>query len=140
MKDIPARNDAAPAKLSNDDSKMANSVGAEIYAAQCSACHAPDGAGVPTMFGPLKGSSIAQASSPKTVIRAVLEGVRSAPTDKYPTPHAMPAFASKLTDGEVASVATYVRNSFGNQASAVSASDVTAMRHVATVSLHSISN
>lgn len=124
VKEIPARGDDAPAKLSDEESKQAQSVGGEIYAAQCSACHAPDGAGVPTMFAPLKGSSLAQSRNPKTVIRAVLEGVRSAPTDKYPTPHSMPSFAPKLTDGEIAAVVNYVRNSFGNQAAAVSESDV----------------
>jgi mono/diheme cytochrome c family protein len=124
VKGIPARGDEAPAKLSDDQSKQAQSVGKEIYAAQCSACHAPGGAGVPTMFAPLKGSSLAQSRNPKTVIRAVLEGVRSAPTDKYPTPHSMPSFAGKLTDGEIAAVVNYVRDSFGNQAAAVSESDV----------------
>jgi mono/diheme cytochrome c family protein len=124
VKEIPARGDEAPAKLSDEESKQAQSVGGEIYATQCSACHAPDGAGVPTMFAPLKGSSLAQSRNPKTVIRAVLEGVRSAPTDKYPTPHSMPSFAPKLTDGEIAAVVNYVRNSFGNQAAAVSESDV----------------
>jgi mono/diheme cytochrome c family protein len=54
----------------------------------------------------------------------VLEGVRSAPTDKYPTPHSMPSFGPKLTDGEIAAVVNYVRNSFGNQAAAVSEGDV----------------
>lgn len=128
VKGIPARGDEAPAKLSDDQSKQAQSVGKEIYAAQCSACHAPGGAGVPTMFAPLKGSSLAQSRNPKTVIRAVLEGVRSAPTDKYPTPHSMPSFAPKLTDGEIAAVVNYVRNSFGNQAAAVSESDVHGVR------------
>lgn len=124
VKDIPARGDDEPAKLSDNQNKQAQSVGGEIYAAQCSACHAPDGSGVPTMFAPLKGSSLAQSKNPKTVIRAVLEGVRSAPTDKYPTPHSMPSFAPKLTDGEIAAVVNYVRNSFGNRAVGVSAGEV----------------
>ena len=36
----------------------------------------------------------------------------------------MPSFAWKLSDQEVADVATFVRNSWGNEASAVSVSDV----------------
>jgi mono/diheme cytochrome c family protein len=124
VKGISARGDEAPAKLSDEEGSKAQSVGGEIYAAQCSACHAHDGGGVPTMFAPLKGSSLAQSKNPTTVIRAVLQGVRSAPTDKYPTPHSMPSFAAKLTDGEIAAVVNYVRNSFGNQAAAVSPGDV----------------
>jgi mono/diheme cytochrome c family protein len=80
------------------------------------------------MFAPLKGSSVAQSSNPKTVIRAVLEGVRSAPTDKYPTPHSMPPFSWKLTDQEIAAVVNYVRNSVGNRAAGIDADDVHAIR------------
>jgi mono/diheme cytochrome c family protein len=36
----------------------------------------------------------------------------------------MPPFKQLLSDGEVAAVATYVRQSWGNQAAAVSALDV----------------
>jgi mono/diheme cytochrome c family protein len=40
----------------------------------------------------------------------------------------MPSFAWKLTDQEIADVATYVRNSWGNRASPVSAGDVATLR------------
>jgi mono/diheme cytochrome c family protein len=40
----------------------------------------------------------------------------------------MPSFAPKLTDGEIAAVVNYVRNSFGNQAAVVSESDVHGVR------------
>jgi mono/diheme cytochrome c family protein len=36
----------------------------------------------------------------------------------------MPSFASKLTDGEIAAVVNYVRNSFGNRAVGASAGEV----------------
>jgi mono/diheme cytochrome c family protein len=36
----------------------------------------------------------------------------------------MPSFASKLTDGEIAAVVNYVRNSFGNRAAGVDAGKV----------------
>ena len=129
MKGIPARGDEAPGKLSDDQNKQAHSVGGEIYRRSAPPVTRPTEAGVPTMFAPLKGSSLAQSKNPKTVIRAVLEGVRSAPTDKYPTPHSMPSFASKLTDGEVAAVVNYVRSSFGNRAAAVSMDDVHDVRN-----------
>jgi hypothetical protein len=41
----------------------------------------------------------------------VLEGARTAPTDRRPTTAAMPAYGWKLTDAEVAAVLTYIRNS-----------------------------
>jgi mono/diheme cytochrome c family protein len=40
----------------------------------------------------------------------------------------MPGFAAKLNDEQVAAVATYVRNSWGNKAGAVLAKDVTKLR------------
>jgi mono/diheme cytochrome c family protein len=40
----------------------------------------------------------------------------------------MPAFAWKLSDDQVAAVATYVRNAWGNKASPVGADRVAAMR------------
>jgi mono/diheme cytochrome c family protein len=36
----------------------------------------------------------------------------------------MPSFAWKLTDQQIADVSTYIRNSWGNRASPVSATDV----------------
>ena len=44
--------------------------------------------------------------------------------DKAPTAAAMPAFAWVLNDDQVAAVVTYIRNSWGNSAPPVSASDV----------------
>jgi len=40
----------------------------------------------------------------------------------------MPSFAWKLTDQEIADVSTFIRNSWGNRAAAVSASEVAALR------------
>lgn len=105
------------------------SLGALVYATQCSACHGPDGEGIPHMLPPLHNSSFAQATNPLSVVRLILEGGAAAVTDRYPTRHAMPAFDWKLTDREVAAVASFVRNSFGNRAPAVSANDVAAIRN-----------
>jgi mono/diheme cytochrome c family protein len=40
----------------------------------------------------------------------------------------MPSYADKLSDPEIASVATYVRNTWGNAAPRVTASQVAALR------------
>ena len=53
---------------------------------------------------------------------------RSVATDPAPTGPAMPALGWKLSDAEVAAVVTYIRNSWGNTASAVPASDVESVR------------
>jgi len=53
-----------------------------------------------------------------------LQGGRGAVTAGNPTSGAMPSFAWKLSDEQVAAVATYLRNSWGNAAKPVSADDV----------------
>jgi mono/diheme cytochrome c family protein len=50
-------------------------------------------------------------------------------TNARPTPLSMPAFDWKLTDDQIAALASYVRNSWGNSAPTVSASDVQSLRH-----------
>jgi mono/diheme cytochrome c family protein len=55
----------------------------------------------------------AQATS---LIRVVLEARAQSPTDAAPTRPAMPSFAWKLSDTDIAAVLTYIRNSWGNAA------------------------
>ena len=128
IKDLPAREQYDENQPPESMESAAQKVGAEIYAAQCSACHAPGGEGVPTMFAPLKGSSLAQSTNALTIIRLIVEGGQTAVSDKYPTPLAVPSFAWKLTNDEIAAVTTYVRNSFGNRAPPVNAEEVAEIR------------
>ncbi|MDB5693131.1 MAG: alcohol dehydrogenase [Alphaproteobacteria bacterium] len=102
--------------------------GAAIFADACAACHVADGSGVPRFFPPLRGDASLQSKDPTTIVRIILEGSRSLPTPARPTPLAMPAFAWKLDDNEIASVATFVRNAWGNSAPAVPASKVAKLR------------
>jgi mono/diheme cytochrome c family protein len=67
---------------------------------------------------------LVQSESPTSLIRVILEGSRSAATDQAPTAPAMPALGWKLNDAQVAAVVTYIRNSWGNAAAAVTADDV----------------
>ncbi|HVV93138.1 MAG TPA: cytochrome c [Hyphomicrobiales bacterium] len=105
-----------------DDKVMA--AGEAIYVDQCAACHKADGTGVPGMFPPLRGNANVQARSPTTVAHAILYGVRTEPTNARPTPFAMPAYGWKLKNPEVAAVATYVRNAWGNHAAPVTRDQV----------------
>lgn len=102
--------------------------GAAIYFDNCSACHVSDGSGVPRFFAPLRGSGKVNARDPTTVIRAILQGARAVPTESRPSPLTMPAFDWKLSDEQVAAVATYVRRSWGNAGGPVSAREVERLR------------
>lgn len=59
----------------------------------------------------------------------ILAGDRTGPAPGRPSPLTMPSFAWKLPDAEVADVATYIRNSWGNRATPVSADAVKSLRH-----------
>jgi mono/diheme cytochrome c family protein len=57
-----------------------------------------------------------------------LAGTRIGISRERPTGFVMPSFAWKLTDQEIADVATYIRNSWGNMAPAVTPTMVAEMR------------
>jgi len=113
---------AQAASLPSDQGVM--KVGAQIYADECSGCHGANGKGVSGLFPSLGGTPVVQQADPTSVVHVILRGAIGAGTDLAPTAAAMPAFAWVMNDDQVAAVATYIRNSWGNAASAVKASDV----------------
>ena len=102
--------------------------GQAVYLDNCAACHSAEGTGIPQLFSALKESPSVLADDPISVIRVVLQGAQSVATESAPTGASMPAHGWKLSDEQVAAVVTYIRNSWGNAASAVSASDVKSAR------------
>lgn len=122
IKDLPASGGEKPTPVAAQDATM--KAGQALYVDNCEACHARAGTGVPQMFPALKASALVQSASPASLIRVILEGSRSAATDQAPTAPAMPALGWKLNDDQVASIVTYIRNSWGNAAGPVSAGDV----------------
>lgn len=102
--------------------------GGAIYQDLCSACHAAEGKGVPNMFPDLTETATVSATDPTTVLRVILQGAQSVATDQEPTGPAMPAFGWQLNDGQVAAVASYIRDRFGKKASAVTEQQVQKMR------------
>jgi mono/diheme cytochrome c family protein len=112
--------------LRADDPVM--QAGEAIYRDQCSACHGLDGHGVPQLFPSVADSSIARSNDPTTSIRIVLRGARSVGTVAEPTAPGMPSYGWQLSDIQVAAVLTYVRNTWGGAASAVSPQAVTKAR------------
>lgn len=62
------------------------------------------------------------------MLRLILNGGRAASTGKYPNPTSMPSYAWKLSDQQIAAVASYVRQSWGNKAGTVERSEVSEVR------------
>jgi glucose/arabinose dehydrogenase/mono/diheme cytochrome c family protein len=102
--------------------------GAVIYNKYCAVCHMDDGAGVTNLNAPLKNSSHVRNEKSR-LIKVLLEGMKGGELDGEMYSNAMPSH-NFLTDKEIADVLTYIRNSFGNKASAVNQSEITAIRPV----------
>jgi mono/diheme cytochrome c family protein len=101
--------------------------GKNVYLARCLACHQVDGLGVQNMNPPLVGTTYVLGEKSR-LIKIVLNGFNERVEidgDIYNNP--MPGL-NILTDQEIANVLTYVRNSFGNKASAINASEVKKVR------------
>ncbi|MBV8919593.1 c-type cytochrome [Bradyrhizobium sp.] len=114
------------AALLSSDARM--KLGEAIFVDTCAACHKRSGEGVAHMFPRLAGNVIATQDDPASLMRIILTGGRAASTDATPTAPAMPSLGYRLGDDQVAAVVTYVRNSWGNAASPVSAAMVKALR------------
>ena len=92
-----------------------NERGAKVYAANCQACHQANGQGVKGAFPALDGSAVVKDKAQQIAI--LLNGKGAMPTWK------------QLSDVELAAVATYVKNSWGNSAgSAVQPAEFKAAR------------
>jgi mono/diheme cytochrome c family protein len=125
LKDGAKPAEAAKPIAATDASMVA---GKAIYADRCSACHTPNGDGVVNLFPKLAMAPLINSNDPSSLIRVVLSGSRAGATDAAPTAPAMPAFGWNLSDENVADVLTYVRNTWGNAAPAVSSANVKDVR------------
>lgn len=80
-------------------------IGEQVYAKACLACHQANGDGLPPMFPALKNSPVALGDI-NIHVDMVLNGSKKNP--------AMAAFSAQLSAKEIAGVVTYERNAWGN--------------------------
>jgi mono/diheme cytochrome c family protein len=128
LKDLPART-PEPAVSPPSQAQMDN--GEKIYKGTCVACHEIDGGGSPRIYPPLPGNANLQSVDPLSTLRIILDGAETLTTPRAPNGASMPAYAGKLSDQDIADVATYIRNAWGNAAPAVSADEVAKARNKA---------
>ncbi|MBE9604774.1 c-type cytochrome [Acetobacteraceae bacterium H6797] len=126
LKERGASNAPAPQPVAATDDRMKR--GAAIYDDTCAACHAGNGQGAPGIFPRLANNQNILQADPTAILRVVLQGAQAVGTDAKPTTPAMPSLGWRLNDQQVADVATYIRNSWGNAAPAVTADQAKAMR------------
>jgi mono/diheme cytochrome c family protein len=102
--------------------------GAGIYLNQCSSCHGRDGQGHQDLLPPLAGNSAALEHNAASLINIVLNGAGRIVVNGVPDSYRMTPFRELLSDQDIADVANFVRTSWGNNGSAVSAAQVHALR------------
>ena len=115
QKKISGNGQQPPAKASIEAGKL-------VYAQYCLTCHQADGGGVQNMNPTLINTSYVSGDKAK-LVAVLLNGLNHVEIDGETYSNVMPSF-SYLKDKQIADVLTYVRNSFGNKKSMITASDV----------------
>ena len=125
LKDLPA---GAPEPVVTPPPPAQMADGEKLYRGACIACHEVDGSGSPRIYPPLPGNANLQSADASSTLRIILDGAETVTTPRAPNSGSMPAYDAKLSDQQIADVATYIRNSWGNAASAVTPAQVAAAR------------
>jgi len=132
LKSLPARSQDQFTYASATGAALAagniTSAGALDYLNNCSACHLSSGEGYASTFPVLAGNPVVDAADPSSLISIVLHGNGEVATHDVATRFTMPPFDWRLNDQNVADVVTFIRSSWGNQASAVTAEQVAKIR------------
>jgi nitrite reductase (NO-forming) len=96
--------------------------GKRVYTQLCFACHQPEGQGLPGVFPPLASSDFLMADKKRAIV-SLIGGLSGPITVNRQTYNGvMPP--SMLSDEQIATVLTYVRNSWGNSGDVVTVEEV----------------
>lgn len=126
LKSLPALNESTTSPI--DEQRMKS--GAAVYEQHCEECHRSSGRGAFLKAPPVVGSAVVQGRHPSTLINVILYGAKAgvgAP-EPFGAWEGMPGFADKLTDMQVAVLASYLRGHWGNRGSQVAAEEVARQR------------
>jgi alcohol dehydrogenase (quinone), cytochrome c subunit len=102
--------------------------GSAVYAGACASCHGFDAKGFTPYMPALAGNPVVLDDNPSSLINEVLNGSLPLVADGTPDAYRMPQFRQQLSDQDIADVITFIRNRWGNQAPAVTASQVAKLR------------
>ncbi|WP_426620013.1 c-type cytochrome [Pseudomonas rustica] len=105
-----------------------DSPGGHTYVTRCASCHGLDGKGQAQWMPPLAGATSALAKESASAINITLNGSQRIVAAGVPDAYRMPVFREQLSDQQIAEVLTFMRSTWGNQASAVDAQAVGKLR------------
>lgn len=120
--------DASPERWNLPNLQWGRDAGEIVYTVHCGTCHLPDGDGDPTLGVSLHRNPLVQAEDPASLINVILYGPDLPPAPFSVGRSRMKPFGRRLSDQDIADVASYLRQNFGNNASAVSARQVADQR------------
>ncbi|MEK8051271.1 cytochrome c [Ideonella sp. DXS22W] len=104
---------ARPAPL--DDARR--TLGQQLYTRHCADCHGTQGEGVAGVYPALAGNRSVNLPTATNLVQALRHGGFAPATAAHPRPHGMPP--QFLSDDEMAAVASWVRQAWGNAAEPV---------------------
>ncbi|GJJ05640.1 cytochrome c [Duganella rhizosphaerae] len=107
---------AAGATAPSRAQDAATADGKALFMKNCAACHQASGKGIPGAFPALAGNKFVQGKG-ADVATVLLKGRGG-----------MPDFSDSLSDQEIATVLSFVRSNWGNQAAPLSEPEVLALR------------
>jgi mono/diheme cytochrome c family protein len=104
--------------------------GSTLYDVHCGTCHLPTGLGAQSedSGARLAGSPVVQASNPAALINVILYAPQLPDPPLPKRWNRMEGFGEKLTDEEVAALASYLRSAWGNTGGEVTADQVAKQR------------
>ncbi|WP_347919611.1 cytochrome c [Paracoccus marcusii] len=103
-------------------------LGARLYLDSCSGCHFVTGQGAPEIFPALDGNSLVTATETGPLLSIILNGTSLPSTEKRPMAVRMQGYADRLDDAEIAELASFLRQAWGNDAPTVDETDVAKAR------------
>lgn len=133
LKSLPARRSEQPFVYDEKTATALNAgdlnfPGAGTYLKQCGFCHAADGRGHGKLLPPLAGNPTLLDAEPASVINIILNGAGRIVAGGVPDSYRMPPYRVLLSDREIADLATFIRTSWGNDASPVTTESVAELR------------
>ena len=96
--------------------------GEQLYQDHCADCHGAEGQGAPGIYPPLAGNATVTMADSRNLVRAITRGGFPPATAGNPRPYGMPGF--DLPDADLAALATWLRATWGHDASPVQAVQV----------------
>jgi glucose/arabinose dehydrogenase/cytochrome c553 len=100
--------------------------GADLYRIQCSACHGPEGKGIPGVFPPLAGADFLRTHR-EQALRAPMEGLQGPLTVNGETYHGqMPAVA--LKDAQMVELFDFIFTAWGNDLAKTTLEEIQTVR------------